>query len=101
MHGRRSLELELLPFEPEIDRLYTDIRSRLSLEMGSQLPLGGQVPRVEEPPRLLHEFFNPKKYDRGAGVMGPQIAVNYYEIKASTINMLSSFHGLENDDPYR
>ncbi|CAN6454454.1 unnamed protein product [Victoria cruziana] len=101
MHGRRSLEPELLPFEPEIDRLCRDIRSRLSLEMGSQLPLGGQVPAVEEPPRLLREFFIPKRYDRGVGGMGPQIAANHYEIKASTINMLPSFHGLENEDLYR
>ncbi|CAN6455319.1 unnamed protein product [Victoria cruziana] len=101
MHGRRSLEPELLPFEPEIDRLCRDIRSRLSLEMSSQLPLGGQVPAAEEPPRLLREFFIPKRYDRGVGGMGPQIAANHYEIKASTINMLPSFHGLENEDPYR
>ncbi|CAN6455421.1 unnamed protein product [Victoria cruziana] len=101
MHGRRSLEPELLPFKPEIDRLCRDIRSRLSLEMGSQLPMGGQVPAVEEPPRLLREFFISKRYDRGAGGMGPQIAANHYEIKASTINMLPSFHGLENEDPYR
>ncbi|CAN6465875.1 unnamed protein product [Victoria cruziana] len=33
--------------------------------------------------------------------MGPQTAANHYEIKASTINMLPSFHGLENEDPYR
>ncbi|CAN6475988.1 unnamed protein product [Victoria cruziana] len=101
MHGRRSLESELLPFEPEIDRLCTDIRSRLSLEMVSQLPLGGQVPTVEEPPRLFREFFIPKRYDRGVGGMGPQITANHYEIKASTINMLPSFHSLENEDPYR
>ncbi|CAN6476980.1 unnamed protein product [Victoria cruziana] len=74
MHGRRSLEPELLPFKPEIDRFCRDIRSRLSLEMCSQLSLRGQVPAVEEPPRLFREFFIPKRYDRGAGVMGPQIA---------------------------
>ncbi|CAN6462656.1 unnamed protein product [Victoria cruziana] len=101
MHGRRSLEPDLLPFEPEIDRLCRDIRSRLSLEMGAQLPIGGQVPAVEELPRLLREFFIPKRYDRGVGGIGPQTAANHYEIKASTINMLPSFHGLENEDPYR
>ncbi|CAN6447651.1 unnamed protein product [Victoria cruziana] len=100
MHGRRSLEPKLLPFEPKIDRLYRDIRFILSLEMSSQLLLGGQVPAIEEPPQLLYEFFIPKRYDRGAGVMGPQIAANYYEIKDSTINMLPSFHGLENEDLY-
>ncbi|CAN6465443.1 unnamed protein product [Victoria cruziana] len=101
MHGRRSLEPGLLPFEPEIDRLCRDIRTTLSLEMGSQLPLRGQVPAVEEPPRLIREFFIPERYDRGVGGMGPQIAANHYEIKASTINMLPSFHDLENEDLYR
>ncbi|CAN6476102.1 unnamed protein product [Victoria cruziana] len=101
MHGRRSLEPELIPYETEIDRLCRDIRSRLSLEMGSQLSLGGKAPAGEEPPQLLCEFFILKKYDRGAGGMGPQIGANHYEIKASTINMLTSFHGLESEDPYR
>ncbi|CAN6476442.1 unnamed protein product [Victoria cruziana] len=100
MHGRRSLEPELIPFEPEIDRLCKDIRARLSLEMVSQLSLGGKAPAGEEPPRLLCEFFIPKKYDRGVGGMGPQIGANHYEIKASTINMLPSFHGLKSEDPY-
>ncbi|CAN6447001.1 unnamed protein product [Victoria cruziana] len=100
MHGRNSLEPELIPFEPEIDRLCRDIRARLSLEMGSQLPLGGQAPIGEEPPRLLCEFFIPKKYDRRAEGMWPQIGVNHYEIKAFTINMFASFYDLENKDHY-
>ncbi|CAN6440466.1 unnamed protein product [Victoria cruziana] len=101
MHSRRSLEPELIAFEPEIDRLCRDIRAIFSLEMSSQLPLGGQAPTEEEPPRLLHEFFIPTQYDRGAGGMGPQIGANHYEIKASMINMLPSFHGLESEYPYR
>ncbi|CAN6440291.1 unnamed protein product [Victoria cruziana] len=100
MHGRRSLEHELIPFETEIDRLCRDIRAKLLLEMGFQLPLGGQAPTSEEPPRLLYEFFIPTQYDRGAGGMRPQIGANYYEIKASTINIFPSFHGLESEDPY-
>ncbi|CAN6465561.1 unnamed protein product [Victoria cruziana] len=55
----------------------------------------------EEPPRLLKEFFIPTEYDRGAGVMRPHIGAAHYEIKASTINMLPSFHGLASEDPYR
>ncbi|CAN6454852.1 unnamed protein product [Victoria cruziana] len=33
--------------------------------------------------------------------MGPQIGAAHYEIKASTISILLSFHGLEREDPYR
>ncbi|CAN6454479.1 unnamed protein product [Victoria cruziana] len=58
------------------------------------------MPPREEPPRLLREFFIPTEYDRGAGGMGPHIGAAHYEIKASTINMLPSFHGLANEDPY-
>ncbi|CAN6456057.1 unnamed protein product [Victoria cruziana] len=32
--------------------------------------------------------------------MGPLVGVNQYEIKASTINMLPSFHGFASEDPY-
>ncbi|CAN6455580.1 unnamed protein product [Victoria cruziana] len=59
------------------------------------------MPSREEPPRLLREFFIPTEYDRGAGGMGPHIGAAHYEIKASTINMLPSFHGLASEDPYR
>ncbi|CAN6445315.1 unnamed protein product [Victoria cruziana] len=58
------------------------------------------MPPWEEPPRLLREFFIPIEYDRGARGMGPHIGAAHYEIKASTINMLPSFYGLANEDPY-
>ncbi|CAN6483184.1 unnamed protein product [Victoria cruziana] len=32
--------------------------------------------------------------------MGPLVSAIHYEIKASTINMLSSFHGLASEDPH-
>ncbi|CAN6453914.1 unnamed protein product [Victoria cruziana] len=58
------------------------------------------MPAREEPMRLLREFFIPTEYDQGAGGMRPQIGVAHYEIKASTIFILSSFHRLESEDPY-
>ncbi|CAN6486917.1 unnamed protein product [Victoria cruziana] len=101
MHGRRSLESELIPLIPEVNRLSRELRARSTSEIGQQIPEGGQMPPRDEPPRLLREFFIPTEYDRGAGGMGPQIGAAHYEIKASTINMLPSFHGLESEDPYR
>ncbi|CAN6445063.1 unnamed protein product [Victoria cruziana] len=53
------------------------------------------------PPRLLREFFVPSDYDRGVGGVGPLVGPNQYEIKAATINMLPSLHGLATEDPYR
>ncbi|CAN6458332.1 unnamed protein product [Victoria cruziana] len=68
--------------------------------MGSQHPTGEQMPTREEPPCLLYEFFIFSEYDRGAGGIGSQIGAAHYEIKASTVNILSSFHGLESEDLY-
>ncbi|CAN6487252.1 unnamed protein product [Victoria cruziana] len=67
--------------------------------MGEAVPPAGQqeVPA----PRLLREFFIPSEYDRGSGGVGPLVGPTQYEIKAATINMLPSFHGLANEDPFR
>ncbi|CAN6447442.1 unnamed protein product [Victoria cruziana] len=67
--------------------------------MGEQGQPAGQLPQHEEP-RLLREFFIPTDYDRGAGGMGTLVGLNHYEIKASTISMLPSFHGFASEDPY-
>ncbi|CAN6454849.1 unnamed protein product [Victoria cruziana] len=101
MHGRRSLEHELISLEPEVTRLCREIRVRSIVETGQHIPLGGQMPAREEPPQLLKELFIPIEYDRGAGGMGPQIGATHYKIKESTISMLPSFHGLQSEDPYR
>ncbi|CAN6454679.1 unnamed protein product [Victoria cruziana] len=67
--------------------------------MGDAIPPAGhqEVPA----PRLLRKFFVPSEYDRGSGGVGPLVGPNQYEIKAATINMLLSFHGLANEDLYR
>ncbi|CAN6463230.1 unnamed protein product [Victoria cruziana] len=101
MHSRRSLEPELIPLVPEVNRLCREVRARSSIDLGSHILAGGQMPAREEPPRLLCEFFIPTEYDRGAGGMGSQIGATHYEIKVFTISMLSSFRGLESEDPYR
>ncbi|CAN6477157.1 unnamed protein product [Victoria cruziana] len=100
MHGRRLLKPELIPLALEVNRLCIELRVTSTSEMSQQILAGGQMPPYEEPPRLLREFFILMEYDRGAGGMIPQIGAAHYEIKASTINMLPSFHGLESEDPY-
>ncbi|CAN6445054.1 unnamed protein product [Victoria cruziana] len=101
MHGRRSLEPDLIPPVPDLTRLCRELRARSVAEMGQQRPPVGQMPSREEPPLLLREFFIPTECDRGAGGMRPHIGAAHYEIKASIINMLSSFYGLASEDPYR
>ncbi|CAN6455630.1 unnamed protein product [Victoria cruziana] len=101
MHGHRSLEPDLIPYEAVVNRLCREVRARCSVEIRSQLLTGGQMLARKEPPRLLHKLFIPSEYDRGVGGMGPQIGAAHYVIKTSTINMLPYFHGLESEDPYR
>ncbi|CAN6462699.1 unnamed protein product [Victoria cruziana] len=100
MHGRRSLELDLIPPMPDLLRFCRELRVRSVAEMGQQGPPARQMPPREELLRLLREFFIPTEYDRGAGGMAPHIGAAHYEIKASTINMLPSFYELASNDPY-
>ncbi|CAN6465503.1 unnamed protein product [Victoria cruziana] len=105
MYGRRSLEPELIPQVPDLPKHCRQLKAKAEIEieaeMGDQRPPAGQLPQHEvPPPRLLREFFVTSDYDRGVGV-GPLIGPNQYEIKAATINMLPSFHGLASEDPYR
>ncbi|CAN6446712.1 unnamed protein product [Victoria cruziana] len=107
MHGRRSLEPKLIPRVPDPPKLCRQQRAKAEnmtdSEMGDQRPPpAGQLPQQEVPaPRLIREFFVPSDYDRGVERVGPLVGPNKYEIKAATINMLLSFHGLATDDPYR
>ncbi|CAN6447669.1 unnamed protein product [Victoria cruziana] len=52
-------------------------------------------------PRRLRDFYVPNEYNQGEATMGPDIGATQFEIKASVINLLPSFHGIENEDPYR
>ncbi|CAN6447677.1 unnamed protein product [Victoria cruziana] len=113
MHGRRSLKQPQILIISEIQKHYRQQQkikalpesSEESSTMGDQRPppAAQQPPVAEAPvaPRLLREFFVPSEYDRGSGSVGPLVGPNQYEIKAATINMLPTFHGLANEDPYR
>ncbi|CAN6465559.1 unnamed protein product [Victoria cruziana] len=101
MLGRRSLEPELIQHVPDLPKLCRQLKARSEAEMGEQGPPAGPVPPQEEPPRrLFREFFVPTEYDQGVGGVGPLVGAHQYEIKASTINILPSFHGLASEDPY-
>ncbi|CAN6456081.1 unnamed protein product [Victoria cruziana] len=103
MNGRRSLKQPHTPLVPELQRQFRQRKAKskaeTEAEMGEAVPPAGQqeVPA----PRLLREFFIPSEFDRGSGGVGPLVGPTQYEIKAATINMLPSFHGLANEDPYR
>lgn len=67
--------------------------------MAAELP-NNRPPDRKEQPRLLREIFIPNEYDQRMAAMGPKIGYALYEIKISVINMLPSFYGIENKDPY-
>ncbi|CAN6483599.1 unnamed protein product [Victoria cruziana] len=124
MCGRRSLGEDLYPYEPELNRHCSRVRQ--SAQADQQLDQAGnssreavvleQSPEIlfienmadDQPPHLppvdpplLREYFIPSEYDQRTAAMRPDIGASQYEIKASVIDILSNFHGIENDDPYR
>ena len=90
MLGRRSLELELILLDPEIDRT---CRASKSLTM--------EPNQDTDAPRQLREYFTPSKYTYSPCIQVPLVETVQYEIKSSVIQMLPSFYGLTNEDPYK
>lgn len=68
--------------------------------MGEEVP-SNQLPLVGNPPRLLCELFILNEYNQGMTTTGPEIEATHYEIEASMINMIPSFHEIENENPYK
>ena len=51
--------------------------------------------------RPLREYFMPNTYTPASCITRPDVGASHFEIKASVIQMLPSFYGLSNEDPYR
>ena len=49
----------------------------------------------------LRDHFTPTTYAPTLCINMPQIGATHYEIKSSIIQMLPSFYGLSNEDPYK
>ena len=89
MHGRRSLYPNLVEPNPEIEQL---IHAKPENQMAGD-------PR--EPPRQMKEYFIPSTYNPSTCIHLPDIPASHYEIKSTTIQMLPSFYGNTNKDPYK
>ena len=89
MLGRRSLELDLIPLDPEIERTLKATRNQ-SMDHNQEI----------DQPRQLREYFTPSQYTYSPCIQMPPVKAAQYEIKSSTIQMLPSFYGLTNEDPY-
>ena len=52
-------------------------------------------------PKQMKDYFMPNQYQPSFYVQAPQNQAVHYEIKSSTIQMLPSFYGNTNEDPYK
>ena len=54
----------------------------------------------EQLTKSLKEYFTHSTYNSPSCIQLPEIAATSFEIKSSIIQMLPSFNGLDNEDPY-
>jgi hypothetical protein len=128
MHGRRSLNLELTPLNPDLERNIRRAR-RARGEMGDnqrnpRVKDHGQNPRdknIEEHKEFqdaragnwehrrvyeldfttsLRELFAPTAVSSHSCIVLPPTNATHYDIKPHVIQMLPSFYGLEHENPY-
>ena len=85
MLGRRSQNPDLIPFNPEPERI---LRSRTP-----------PITMAEETAKLM-EYFTPSTYTTASCIRIHNTNANHYEIKPSIIQLLPSSYGL-NKDPYK
>jgi hypothetical protein len=127
MHGRRSLNLELTPLDPDLERNIRRAR-RAQAEMGDNQ----RNPRVEEHDEnqrdeheeneefqdaragngehrrtyeldfttSLHELFAPIAVSTHSCIVLPPTNATHYDLKPHVIQMLPSFYGLDHKNPY-
>lgn len=96
MHRRRSTKPNLISLDLELAR---------TLRQGkfSSIIMAQQDPPVvvnEQLTKSLKEYFTPSTYNSPSCIQLPEIAATSFEIKSSIIQMLPSFNGLDNEDPY-
>jgi hypothetical protein len=127
MHGRRSLNLELTPLDPDLERNIRRAR-RAQAEMGDNQREPG-VEQHEEDRRdeeeeneefedaragngehrrmyeldfttALHELLNPTAVSTHSCIVLPPTNATHYDLKPHVIQMLPSFYGLDHENPY-
>ena len=89
MLGHRSLRLELQPLDPEIERTIKVSHSWIIA-----------APNESNPLCQLKEYFTPS-YTYSPCIQVPPVEAIQYKIKSNIIQILPSFYGLSNEDPYK
>jgi len=95
MLGRRSLCLDLKPFNPKIEHSLHKIRAKKSESKNKRTE-----EQLTPPPKQLKEYFTFATYDSPARSRMPTITVPF-EIKHSLIQMLPSFYGPKSENPFK
>ena len=108
MHGRRSLNPDLA-FDPDPERLYRILRTpRQSIpeiqHMANNMNLGDGTGLNQNPliphARTLQDYYRPTAYTSPSCILLPATVANF-EIKPNIIQMLPTYHGQLNENPYR
>jgi hypothetical protein len=125
MHGRRSLNLDLLPLDPKIIRTLRRTRrapvvSKIRGEMGDQrdnIPENVEHPIFEnedarakngkqvrawhvDSTTSLRDLFAPIVTSSHSCIVLPPTNATHFDLKPHVIQLLPSFHGLDNENPY-
>jgi hypothetical protein len=107
MLGRRSLNLDLISLDPEIERI---LRRRFrapvekeSVEMWDKMNVGeNEQPRGENVDyiRSLKDLFAPVAMNSPSCIVLPQTNATHFDLKPHVIQHLPFFHGLDLENPY-
>jgi hypothetical protein len=100
MLGRRSLSIPLNLCDLELGRTLRQNRTRRTANV-SRDHSNSTMADEEERPVLLRDHYLPSTCNSPSCLQLPNITVANYEIKSSIIQMLPSFYGLNNEDPYK
>jgi hypothetical protein len=116
MHGRRSLNLELTPLDPDLERhLRRSCRTSIEMEDNSrnanpeereeyQDPRAGNVEQIRaygmDLTTSLRELFAPVATSSHLCIVLPPTNATHFDLKPYVIQLLPSFHGLAHESPY-
>ena len=112
MLGRRSCHPHLVSLDQNLERVLGKVRSsknsaesshtnsQMAEKENEEETPPGTPPPPPPPLRPLKEHYTPSEYASPSCIQLPTVQATHYEIKPSTINLLPSFYGLNNGDPY-
>jgi hypothetical protein len=116
MHGWRSLNLELTPLDPDLERnLRRSLRARAEMgdnqrnanveeheEYQNARARNGEQRRAYDVDftMSLQELFAPVATSSHSYIVLPPTNATHYDLKPHVIQMLPSFYGLDHENPY-